>query len=275
MNNDAGVETKDVRVDDAVEQETRVVSPDGEPSGNGASGSSEPAASTPTDQDDKKKRSWVAPVAVSSGLIAAIAVVVILLLMNIGNEQDGGARRGGRAAVDQADWKVTSYSLGGAHPARTGKAPNKEVRSLRRLIRRWHDSVYLFPADLRADTNKYFTRAAARAVRTSGLGPPRTAKQVETTKRTARIGIEAGGARRAAADVEIVAKGRSAKGKFRIATETHLWFEREGSKWKVVAFDVEQKPRPVGPQRKGGKADKRGDGGGRDRAKRNKKGGKK
>ena len=258
-NNDAGIETTDVRLESAVDEETPTTTAG---AGTVVRGLDEPKAQPSPDPDtpdeEKKKRSWVVPLVVGIFLTAAIAAVAILLLLNTDDATNNRGRRGGGlAAPDQVKWKVTSYSLGGMHPERTGKAPKEEARDLSKLVRRWHDSAYLFPGDLRADTNKYFTSEAARAVRASGIGLPAGADRVETKKRTARIGIDVDGARRAAAEVQVVAIGQSRKGDFRVASETHLWLEREGSKWKVIAFEVDQDPQPLDPK-KGGKGKGKG-----------------
>ena len=216
-------------------------------------------ADTSASGEEREDRSRVVPIAVGVFLVAAIAAVVILVLTNLDDPQDGTRRAGGRGGAEQGEWKVTSYSVGGNHPTgKHAKPPEAQARSLEQLVRRWHDSVYLFPGDLRADTQKYFSKDAAAAVRRSGLGPPENAREVETKKRTARIGIEADGAKRAAAVVDIVARGESAKGAFRTSTETHLWLERRGSTWKVIAFDVAQRPLPVEPRKDASKRDRPG-----------------
>lgn len=262
MNNN-DIETTDVRVEPAPEEETAVLS---EESGGVLTKLDSPASEAPTitvpatKDEDKDERSWAVPIAVGIFFVVAIAVVAILLLTNTTGDTGGASRRtGGRGGVEQADWKVSSYSLGGKHPSgKHADPPKGQSKSLEELVRRWHDSVYLFPADLKADTDKYFTDDAARAMRASGLGLPDSASKVETKKRTARIGIESDGAKRAAAIVNVVAVGDSAKGDFRVGSETHLWLERNGSKWRVIAFDLNQNPLPLEPKSDGpkGKGDK-------------------
>ena len=258
-NNDSDIETTDVRLEGA-EEDTQALS---EESGDvltrvdaPKTGDETATASEQTDEE-KDDRSWVAPVATGAFLVAAIVVLAILLLANMADEKDG-RRSGGRGGAEQGEWRVTSYSIGGKNPTgKHGKPPKTQAKSLETLVRRWHDSVYLFPAQLRSDTQRYFTDDAARAMRSSSLGLPGSAAEVETKKRSARIGIEADGAKRAAAVVDIVATGDSAKGAFRVRSETHLWFERQGSKWKVIAFDVDQEPLPLETKR-GGKGDAKG-----------------
>ena len=258
--NDTETETTDVRLEGTTEEDTAVIS---EESGGVLTQLDTPRSEAPTvtvpattDEEEKDDRSWAVPIAVGIFAVVAIAIVSILLLMNTAGDKGEGAgrRTGGRGGVEQADWKVTSYSIGGKHPSgKQSNPPKGQTKSLERVVRRFHDSVYLFPADLKADTGKYFTDDAARAMRASGLGLPDSASKVETKKRSARIGIEADGAKRAAAVVNVVAVGESAKGDFRVGSETRLWFERTGSKWKVIAFDVDQRPLPLEPKENGSK----------------------
>ena len=278
-NSDSGIKTTDARMEGVGEEETQVSSEEDDEVlqhlDSTPTESSEQTAPSGTDEE-RDERSWAAPIAVGVFFVVAIAVAAILLLINSTGDKKEGRRTGGRGGTEQADWKVTSYSIGGNHPSgKHARPPKQEARALEKLVRRWHDSVYLFPAELRSDTEKYFTRDAARAMRASDLGLLDSAREVETKKRSARIGIEGNGAKRAAAVVDIVATGDSAKGEFRVGSETHLWFEREGSKWKVIAFDVNQRPLPLdpkpgpaggeGPGGKGGKdsADGKGNQGGR------------
>ncbi|MDQ4145371.1 MAG: hypothetical protein M3198_16840 [Actinomycetota bacterium] len=257
MDNNDSTETTDVRLEGASDEDTQVLPEESREEPGAATAPDDSSTEAPGQDEGKEKRSWTGPIAVGAFLVVAIAAVALLLLTNLGDDRGGSDRTGGRGGEEQADWKVTSYSVGGKHPSgKHGKPPKAQARSLETLVRRWHDSVYLFPADLRADTQKYFSSGAAAAMRGSDLGLPESAKEIETKKRTARIGIEANGAKRAAAVVDIVATGQSSKGPFKTSTETRLWFERDGSSWKVIAFDVDQTPLPVEPRKDAGKGDR-------------------
>ena len=246
---DTGIDT-DVQVESAEDEDTQVLTEDksddaaAETSSNGAAETSD----EPT--EEKKKTGWLVPLGVGLAVVLVIAAIAILLLMN---QADKGRREGGRGAGPQAQWQFTSFPIGG----KKADLPGAQEAAIERLIRRWSDAVYLYPADLRAATSRYFTAAAADAFRASDVGLPGNAREVQTKRRVARIWIDVDGARRAAARVQVVATGKSSSREFRSASESHLWLEREGASWKVIGYEVDQRPLPLHPGKDGG-ADNKG-----------------
>ena len=214
----------------------------------GTEGAEAPSNQT-EDQEAAEKRSerpWVVPLAVGVFIVVVIAAVAILLLLNQGTDRGRNRRGAGRGTSEQADWKITSFSIDGkAGKGKNQPAPRRHEQPVEKLVRRWHDALYLFPSDLRGATQRYFTNEAARALRSSEIALPKTARDIRTRRRTARIAIEAGGPARAAAIVDVVATGKSRAGTFRSASESRLWLERRGSNWKVVAFDFDLRPLPT------------------------------
>ncbi len=242
--------SSDVRVESPAEEETQVISEERvdvaevETSSNGAA--PEKTQETP----EEKKKGWLAPLGVGLAVVLLIAAVAILLLMNPTNKKNAG-RGVSRGAGPQAEWKFTSFAVGGK------KVPGDQAQAIEQLIRRWSEAVYLYPADLRNATQRYFTASAADAFRSSDFGLPKDAREVQTKRRVARIWIDVDGDRRAAARVEVIARGQSSSGEFRSASSSHLWMEREGQTWKVIGYEVDQRPLSPDPN-KGGKPKNQG-----------------
>lgn len=246
---DSGVDSlTDIRDDTAVDDEA-AVTPETtelqtvEPTENGA----RPQDATDDSENEKKKSSWVVPLLVGLGVVALIAAVAGFLLMN-STKNDGRERAASRGGEQQAEWKIRSFPIGG----KKSDLPAAAEKSLGTLITRWSNAVYLYPGEIKSVTQRYFTKEAAAAFRASDIGLPNNAKEIETQRRSARIGIDVDGAKRAAAHVEVVATGTTGKEDFRSMTDSRLWLEREGSTWRVIAFDIDQEPLPLHPN-KGGK----------------------
>ena len=252
--NDSGT---DLQLDSSSEETTEVIS---EESGDLATvaGSVVPAvtngaapalpdAAEQNEVDRAEQASWV-PLAVGVFLVVLIAsVAIFLLLQPRGGNPDPSQQ--GRGVAEQADWKVTTFSIGGNNPGGKQPAPPKEqARAVENLVRDFHDALFLFPTQLQKTTKKYFTAPAADALAKSDIGLPASVEKIQTTRRFARIGIEGDGAHRAAAVVGIVAKGQSKGGPFRVVATSRLWLERAGSEWDVVAFDLDQGPLNVEPK---------------------------
>ena len=195
--------------------------------------------------EEKKKRSWVIPLAVGLSIVLLIAAVAALLVLNA--DEKGRDRAASRGGEKQANWQITSFPIGG----KKSELPAAQTKAIGTLVRRWSDAVYLFPGEVKSVTQRFFIKDAADAFRSSDIGLPNDARQVETQRRTARIGIDVNGAKRAAVRVEVVATGKSSKGEFRSMSDSHLWLERDGSNWRVIAFDIDQKPLPLHPNKGG------------------------
>ena len=254
---DTDIDTStDVRVDSPEDEDTQVLTEERtEGTEATSSNGSAPETTGEPPDEEKKKKGWLAPLAVGFAVVLLIAAVAILLLMN--PAKDKGAGRGAsRGAGPQAQWQFASFPIGG----KKSDVPSAQTKAIERLIRRWSDAVYLYPADLKRSTRLYFTASAADAFRSSAIGLPKDARDVQTKKRAARIWIDVDGARRAAARVQVTATGQSASGAFRSASQSHLWLEREGRAWKVIGYEVDQRPLPVNPDKGKGKGKNGGTG---------------
>ena len=200
-----------------------------------------------TAEDRNDRKGWM-PLAIGVFLIVAIAVLAIILLLRTGSGQVQLGEAGERGVEDQADWKFKAKTIGGKHPSGKHPAPpEKETQAVEQLVRDWNDALILSPGQFGDATKKYFAPPAGNAVSSSDYGLPKSANNVKTTKRSAKIAIEADGAKRAVVYVSIIARGQSDEGEFRTGSNSTLWLERTGSKWNVIAFDVNQKPLPLNP----------------------------
>jgi hypothetical protein len=143
--------------------------------------------------------------------------------------------------VEQAAWKV-SFSRAGT----SGKLSKRAVTRLRaqrpRLttaVRAASDAMFLGGG---APASSYFRGPARGAFRRSNAGAPEGAKEVRTLRRAARVTIQATTARRAAASVTVIARGVVGGRDFKVRHRSQLWLERTNKGWKVIAFDIDQRP---------------------------------
>lgn len=216
-------------------------------------GSAPKLAQTPdsaeTEAERDERRGWL-PLAVGVFSVVAIAALAIILLLRTGSPQVQLGEAGERGVENQANWKIKSFTTGGKHPSgEHPKPPKQQTKAIEQLVRDWNDALILSPGQFGDITKKYFAPPAGNAISSSDFGLPQSANQVDTTKRRARIGIEADGAKRAVVDVSIVARGKSDEGEFRTESDSTLYLERTGSKWHVIAFDVDQRPLPLKPKK--------------------------
>lgn len=177
-------------------------------------------------------------------VVLAVATGACAFLANFG-ERDG-RRRGSVAApgVNQARWRVTTAPAGVV-----GKLEESERRRVRAqaeklspTIRRFFNSMFLYPNDVPAIVKQLFSTSAATALKRSRAGLPRAAADIKVLRRVARIGIDVSGASRAAAKVRVVAKGVAGGNRFAVEQDTNLWLARRAEGWKVIGFKIDQRP---------------------------------
>jgi hypothetical protein len=144
--------------------------------------------------------------------------------------------------IEQAEWRISAHPSGNIGPM--SKRELRRVRAesfpLRRAVTEVYDALFLDPAARPAVLNKRFAARAARAL-PARSGVPASVEKVRTTLRKADIGIDASGARRAAAKVKIRARGIASGERFALLHRGTLWLEKKGGTWKIMAFDVRQK----------------------------------
>ena len=147
-------------------------------------------------------------------------------------------------AIEQAAWKV-DYSDSGRV---TGLSNKEKARySLQRdrvgdVVTDIYDGIFLNPAQLDDLIKRFFSSDAASSIGKAKLGLPAGASEVTTTKRKAKIGLDASTADFAIAKVLIVADAKADDREVTIEHSSTLWLERSDNDWKVIAFDLEQGP---------------------------------
>jgi hypothetical protein len=197
------------------------------------------------------------PAAVAA--LAALGVGLALLLSS--GEEPGRARGDPRPAppaegaasppaksLEQADWKV-SFTRAGT----SGRLSRRAVTRLRaqrprltRAVRAASDAMFLGG---NTSASSYFRGPARGAFRRSGAGAPEGAQKVRTLRRAARVAIQATTAKRAAASVTVIARGVVDGRDFKVRHRSQLWLERTKRGWKVIAFDIDQRPMRLSPKR--------------------------
>jgi hypothetical protein len=144
--------------------------------------------------------------------------------------------------IEQARWRVQSYPAVAFH--KLSKRERRKFRAQRARVKVLVQDVYraLFLEDERGNTSlrRHFSHRAARALLRTRSGMPSEVTDVQTTRRTASVGIEVARAKRALARVSVRAKGRLDGDVVRIVHRAQLWLERFHGRWRVIGFEVDQ-----------------------------------
>lgn len=145
--------------------------------------------------------------------------------------------------VVQPEWRM-DVSVEG----RQGKLTKADKAAFNRarpavatLIEDVYDGIFLEPGTLKDVIGQTFTKDAASSL-PKEIGFPQGVSEVEILRRRAQVGIEARGARHAAAEITLAAKGVVNEKPVRLVHEATLWLARDKGEWKVIGFDVAQRP---------------------------------
>jgi hypothetical protein len=175
-------------------------------------------------------------------------VLVSLIVMRDSGEapsQPGATSSDGRStlpSIRQARWRIHSEVIG--RPL-SKKRRDNAMRHRARIaagIKQAYEGLFLDPARLRKSLRGVTSSTAARHLIREGAGVPVRATRVKTLTRKARIWIQPGNFRRAAAKVVVRARATMGERTRRVRHVATLWLERWGSTWKVVAFDFKERP---------------------------------
>lgn len=143
----------------------------------------------------------------------------------------------------QAEWKF-DYSQ-----ARTGKlskaqqakyAVQKQKATI--LVQDLYDGIFLEPGRLPKVIKTSLAAEAAKSLRAERLGFPSGSSDVTTIKRKAHIALDSTTSKAAIGRVMVLAKANVGDRRVKIEHQSTLWMERDEKGWKVIAFDVKQKP---------------------------------
>lgn len=188
------------------------------------------------------------------------AVVAVTLTVVVAVASQPGRRwlSRGVAALEQetpelrqARWKFSAGPAGGV--GRITKQQSRDVRQQRRPLRTTitsiYDALFVRPADLPPLLRTSFTPAAARSFKRARAGVA-VAEAARSVYRSAEVAVQPShGARRAVASVSV--RAAEVGKRQRMLHRATLWLERPKKAWKVVAFEIVQKP--VAPRQAGSK----------------------
>ncbi|MFN2489061.1 MAG: hypothetical protein ABR529_04860 [Actinomycetota bacterium] len=196
------------------------------------------------------------PGSIRAGIAVVVVALVVLAVMFVRSRDQAPTTtdRSGRSspppstpeapAIEQSPWRIHAFPAGvvGGITKKQRSRVRAQKPELGDLVRNIYDALLLQPRGMRSVLRGLFTPRAGRAFAARSIGVPAGATKVKTLKRDARIGIDSSGARRAVASIEIAVAGRARKRSFRVRHEATLWLARTKGKWRVISFDVRQRP---------------------------------
>ncbi len=184
-----------------------------------------------------KKTMWPLLVAFS---VAALSALWLLAADRVSI----GAGRGVAPdpAIPQAAWQVKAY------PAPSAAGITKEDRAVFvrerdevvGTIQGLYEALFLKPDTVEKTVRAALTPAASKVLGDSRIGLHDRVEDVQTTTRFVKVGIQVDEGLRAAAVVRVEARALRKSSPIEVWHRAKLWLEKDGSEWKVVAFDAEQ-----------------------------------
>lgn len=182
----------------------------------------------------------------------AIVAVALIWVAAVGGEGRSplevlGGRVRGRSEpprtepkIDHAPWKLRVNRAG--RPGQLTKDAKARLEAQRPKVKEAvqgaYDAIFLGQKPIAGS----FTDLAWRAFQETHAVLPQRSENVRLLWRRARIGLQAGSARRASAQVTVVASGIQSERKFKLSHRARLWLERKEQGWKIAAFDMNRKP---------------------------------
>jgi hypothetical protein len=205
------------------------------------------------------RRTWT-PLAV----VALVAIAGLVAYVLMGSETGPGHRSatpppGAPVVLEQAPWHIQTYGMGGGSKLSKQQRTRLEAQSapLTRLVKDLHAALFLDPSARKRIVGRLFTSSAARSFLSARPGLLGDAETVKTVWRRGRIGIQADGARRAAGTVAIVARIDRGEDAVRLGYRSDLYFEKTHNRWRVVAFETDQRRLPDQQKKQRDRADKK------------------
>ena len=192
-----------------------------------------------------RRRPWLLPAGIALAVVVAAGPAVYVLWEQSRTTTPAPPFTSAPAA-EQAPWKIKTFPAGALTKLGKGDRAlvDKRAAAVEGIVQDVYDAELLKPQNLRKVLDHAFTRPAAASFAKSGLGVPKGASDVRSTKREARIGVNVAGGRTAAADVTIALVGELKGEKLKITQHSTLWMERVERHWRVVGYDVKQGPTP-------------------------------
>jgi hypothetical protein len=191
------------------------------------------------------------PFAAAGALVALLALLVAVSIS--GGDRSAkpdryppppSARDPQPEPIAQAPWRIKPVAANVS--ARVSKAQRRAVARqgdrLSTLVRGVYGALFLRPDSRREVLKSRFTAAAASKLDRSRVGYPARATRVRTVGRRARISIDPLSTRQAVALVAIRARGQVGDDLLRVNHRSTLFLQRTEGRWRVIAFEVDQRP---------------------------------
>jgi hypothetical protein len=192
-----------------------------------------------------QNRIWLPLVAAGTALALAVGLLTFVVLEQRTSEPADTPRQPVAAPVDvpQAEWKIAARAEGALRIPKALKTRAEDRGAeVGTAIQQIYDAFFLDPASVPKVLKETFTRQAAAALADPGIGLPAGAEDVQTISRKAAVVVYAGTGAQATARVVVVAEGTAEGKPFRVKHASTLWFERDDGDWRVIAFEVDQRP---------------------------------
>jgi hypothetical protein len=199
---------------------------------------------TGTAQQDKRK-------IIAAGLAGLVltAAVATLIVMRGGSEDTPGSsprtapEPSPSPTVAHAEWDISIFPAGRGKPnSRQQARAARQSDALSAAVESIYDS-FLLTGDLSALEGSTLTRPAARSLGSSPLGLPKGFTEPVAVRREARVGVQTGAERRAAARVVYVVEGTRNGTTARLRHSSDLWLERHDGSWRAIAYTGERRGR--------------------------------
>ena len=190
-----------------------------------------------------ERRAWLPLAAGLSLLIAGIWGMLVLPRREIPSSHRSTDSVGVTdPSIPQAAWEAKVFPAGilGKPSPKLKNLVAKEREEVLTTVREVYDALLLAPGKLKGLSGNAMTPAAAAALASSKLKLPDGMNDVQTTKRTARIGIQVDNGRHAAASVSVWYRGRIKDKEVKVLQRATLWLQGDGKRWLVFAFDGTQ-----------------------------------
>jgi hypothetical protein len=199
---------------------------------------------------EQRRPSPAVVIGVIVGCLSLIGVAVLVATLDDGPRPHRAADSSNpRAApapeIRHAPWHVVKYGAGAV--GHVTRADRRRVEFYGRragtLVRGVYDALFLEPRRLGRIVRASFATTAARSfLRLESAGAPAKVERLRIVSRRARIGVDARSAKRAVASVWLRAAGLAGERRFLLLHEATLWLQRTKRGWRVIAYDVKQRP---------------------------------
>jgi hypothetical protein len=179
-------------------------------------------------------------------ILALIAAATIALIGN--NSSSPVAKPSGSDSsnpqtppLKQAKWQIQSHVVPVATKAKKSLLKH-QAAGVASVVKELYDALLINPGDFAQLEGHRISAKAAAALTGSKIATGKDVTHLQTTHRSAKIGLQAPSAVRASAQVDIRLMGLVGQKKVRLAHHATLWLERTGANWQVIAFAAGQNP---------------------------------